>query len=146
MQLHDYTRHDAVGLRDLVRTRQVSPAELEATAREALALADAELNALALPLFDPALDRAGDGPFAGVPFLIKDSGPVAQGVPFFPGSRGLPGIVPDHDTDLMKRFRAAGLVTLGLTCVPEFGLSFSTESVKHGPTRNPWALERGVGG
>jgi amidase len=56
------------------------------------------------------------------------------------------GIVAQHDSDLMTRFRAAGLVTLGLTTVPEMAISFSTESVKHGPTRNPWDLQRGVGG
>jgi len=67
-----------------------------------------------------------------VPFLIKDSGPMAEGVPFFCGSRSLEGVVAQHDTDLMTRFRAAGLVTLGLTTVPEMVISFATESVKHG--------------
>ena len=72
---------------------------------------------------------------------------MAEGVPFFIGSRSLDGrSVARHDSDLMTRFRAAGLVTLGLTTVPEMAISFSTESVKHGPTRNPWDLERGVGG
>jgi len=146
MQLHDYADRDAIGLRDLMRAREVTTAEIEAVARKALVAADAQLNGLALPLFSPALDRAENGPLAGVPFLIKDSGPMAKGVPFSIGSRSLEGIVSRHDSDLMTRFRAAGLVTLGSTTVPEMAISFATESVKHGPTRNPWDPERGVGG
>ena len=146
MELHEYASFDAIGLRDLMRAGEVTAAEVEAVAREALVAADAELNGLALPLFSTALDHAADGPLAGVPFLIKDSGPMAQGVPFGIGSRSLEGIRARHDSDLMTRFRAAGLVTLGLTTVPELAISFATESVKHGPTRNPWNPERGVGG
>jgi amidase len=146
VELHEYARYDAVGLRDLVQAGQVSAAEVEAVARQALDAANADVNGLALPLFSPALDHADTGPFAGVPFLIKDSGPMAQGMPFFCGSRSVKGVVAQHDHDLMTRFRAAGLVTLGLTTTPEMGLSFSTESVKHGPTRNPWDPRRGVGG
>jgi amidase len=81
-----------------------------------------------------------------VPFLIKDSGPMAEGVQFFIGSSSVHHVVAPHDSELMTRFRAAGLVTLGLTTVPEMAISFSTESVKHGPTRNPWDPQRGVGG
>jgi amidase len=146
VELHEYASHDAVGLRDLIRAGDVSAAEVEDAARRALELANAEVNGLALPLFDPALDHAADGPLAGVPFLIKDSGPMAKGVPFFLGSRAIPGVVAPYDTDLMTRFRAAGLVTLGLTTVPELVISFSTESLRYGPTRNPWDLDRGVGG
>ncbi len=146
MELHEYASLDAVGLRELIRAGEVSAAEVEAVARRALHLADADLNALALPLFEPALDHEPDGPLAGVPFLIKDSGPFARGVPFALGSRSIRGAVALVDHDLMARFRAAGLVTLGQTTAPELGLSFSTEPVKHGPTRNPWALDRGVGG
>jgi amidase len=71
------------------------------------------VNGLALRLFSPALSRAADGPLAGVPFLIKDSGPMAAGVPFSLGSRSIRKAVARRDTDLMARFRAAGLVTLG---------------------------------
>ncbi|WP_020673970.1 amidase [Amycolatopsis nigrescens] len=147
MEPHEYTRYDAIGLRELIVAGEVTAAEVEAAARQALAVADKAVNGLAMPVFSPALEHAGDGPLTGVPFLIKDSGPIAQGVPFFIGSRSLgDGVIASHDHDLMKRFRAAGLVTLGLTTTPEMGLSFSTEAVKHGPTRNPWNPERGVGG
>ncbi|MCC5575545.1 amidase [Microtetraspora sp. AC03309] len=146
MRIHEYAGFDAIGLRDLIKAGEVTGAEVEAVAREAIATADAVLNGLALPPFDPALGHVADGPLAGVPFLIKDHGPVAEGVPFFLGSRALPGILAQRDTDLMTRFRAAGLVTLGLTTVPEMVLSFSTESLRYGPTRNPWDRDRGVGG
>jgi amidase len=147
MEPHEYARYDAIGLRDLIRVGEVTTGEVEDVARRALEEADARLNALALPLFSPALDAAGDGPFAGVPFVIKDSGPMAEGVPFFLGSRSLgAGVVARRDSDLMTRFRSAGLRTLGLTTVPELALSFATESVKHGSTRNPWDPRRGVGG
>jgi len=147
MELHEYANHDATGLRELIRAGEVNAAEVEDVARRALELAGARLNALALPLFTPALDGAHDGPFAGVPFVIKDSGPTAEGVPFFLGSRSLgSGVTARRDSDLMTRFRAAGLVTLGLTTAPELALSFATEPVKHGPTRNPWDPDHGVGG
>ena len=79
MELHEYAHYDAIGLRNLMRAGEVNAAEVEAVARQALDVANAELNGLASPLFSPALDHAADGPFAGVPFLIKDSGPMARG-------------------------------------------------------------------
>jgi amidase len=147
VELRDYARHDGVGLRELIRTGEVTAAEVEAAARQAIERANADVNGLAQPLFEPALDHDADGPWGGVPFLIKDSGPMARGVPFVLGSRALgAGVIAQADTDLMTRFRAAGLVTLGLTTMPEMGISFSTEPVRSGPTRNPWNLAHGVGG
>lgn len=124
----------------------MTAAEVEQAARLALERADADLNALTRPLFDPSLAHEPDGPLGGVPFVIKDSGPFAQGVPFTLGSRSINGAYAVVDHDLMARFRAAGLAALGQSTAPEFGLSFATESVRYGPTRNPWDLERGVGG
>jgi amidase len=146
MELHEYANLDAVGLRELIRGGAVSAAEVEQTARRALEQANADLNALARPLFDPAPAHDPAGPFAGVPFVVKDSGPFARGVPFSLGSRAIRSAVAARDHELMARFRAAGLVALGQSTAPEFGLSFATESARHGPTRNPWALDRGVGG
>ncbi|GGK76032.1 amidase [Sphaerisporangium melleum] len=146
MELHEYARYDAVGLHDLITTGEVTVEEVEATARTALAEANAHVNGLAMPLFDAPLSHSGDGPFAGVPFLIKDAGPMAEGVPFFMGSRGLGNVPARHDTELMRRFRGAGLATLGLTAMPELGLNFATEPVRTGAVRNPWNPERGAGG
>ena len=89
MELREYARYDGVGLRGLIAAGQVTAAEVEAVARKAVDTANAAVNGLALPPFSPALSHAADGPFAGVPFLIKDSGPMAEGVPFFLGSRSL---------------------------------------------------------
>jgi len=146
VQVSEYAHYDATGIRELVRDGEVGAAEIQDVARRALESADAVVGGLAQPLFDPALEHAADGPLAGVPFLIKDSGPMARGIEFSIGSRSLRGIRAQHDSELMTRFRAAGLVTVGVTRVPELAISFATEPVKHGPTRNPWDLERGAGG
>ena len=98
-----------------------------------------------MPLFDEALSSSSHGVLSGVPFLIKDSAPFARGVGFRLGSRAVRGVAAD-DHPAMARFRELGLVTLGLTTAPEFSLSFATESRLNGITRNPWALDRGVGG
>ncbi|MFI0453783.1 amidase [Actinomadura sp. 6N118] len=146
MERHEYAGQDAVGLRRLIQSGDVSADEVEAAARRAIELVNADLNALTLPLFEPALTHDPAGPLAGVPFLIKDSQPFARGVPFAIGSRAIRSAAAWVDHELMSRFRAAGLVTVGQTTTPEMALSFATESVRYGPTRNPWALERGVGG
>src|SRR4051794_14419448 len=138
MRVDEYSAHDAVGLRELLRAGDVSDGEVVAVAREAIGAVDGTLNALAMPLFDAPLDHAADGPFAGVPFLIKNSGPVAEGVPFTMGSDLFEGAVAPCDLEIMRRFRAAGLATLGVTNVPEMVISFATEPLRSGPTRNPW--------
>lgn len=143
--LYEYARLDAVALRTLISRGEVSKQEVAETARAAIASVDDDLGALAAPLFDEALDHSVDGRFAGVPFLIKDSAPFARGVAFRLGSRAVRGIaVEDHP--MMARFRELGFATLGISTAPEFSLSFATESRLTGVTRNPWALDRGVGG
>jgi Asp-tRNA(Asn)/Glu-tRNA(Gln) amidotransferase A subunit family amidase len=129
-----------------MRAGELRPAEVEELARRAIDQVNPDLNALTGPLFDEPLASDPGGPLAGVPFLIKDSGPFARGTGFTLGSRGIRGAVAADDHDLMVRFRAAGLVTLGQTTVPELCLNLATESVRYGPTRNPWNLDRGVGG
>lgn len=146
MRPEEYATFDAVGLAELIRCGAVSRAEVVDAARHALRDAHERLNALTGPPFDQPLEYAAGGPFAGVPFVIKDSGPFARGVPFTLGSRAVRGAVALADHDLMVRFRAAGLVTLGQSTAPELGLSFATESARYGVTRNPWASERGAGG
>ncbi|MFC5720687.1 amidase [Streptomyces gamaensis] len=146
LELHEYARLDAVGLRELLRAGDVGAAEVEEVARRALVKAHAELNALAQPVFEEGLAHDPGGVFAGVPFVVKDSGPFARGVTFSLGSRAVRGAVAGGDHELMRRFRAAGLVALGQSTQPELGLSFATESRRYGPTRNPWDPARGAGG
>ena len=146
VDLAEYTSLDAVGLSRAIRSGAVTVDQVERLARRAVDTVNPDLNALARPLFEPALVYDSAGPFGGVPFLIKDSGPFARGVPFALGSRSIQGAAAEVDHELMVRFRAAGLVAIGQTTAPEFGLNFATEPLRTGPTRNPWNLDRGVGG
>ena len=87
-----------------------------------------------------------DGPFTGVPYLLKDLAIEDAGVRFTEGSRFLASHVSRHDQELTRRLRAAGLVICGKTNTPEFGMQPTTEPLLHGPTRNPWDLTRTTGG
>src|SRR5271166_5586761 len=146
----EYDRYDAVGLADLVRKREVSAAELLDEAREHCDRVNPKLNAVVCRLdgeAERALDSVhGDQPFAGVPFLVKDLGPALAGAPLTCGSRLFANYVPQEDGEIIKRFKAAGLVAFGKTNVPEFGLTPFTEPELFGACRNPWSLRRTPGG
>lgn len=150
MNLAEYASHDALGLAALVRQREVSPQELAALALDGCARVNSRLNAVIAQLPDwPAQFAAqpAGGPFYGVPFLIKDLVLHAQGVACDMGSRLVHGrFVAPEDSHLMRRFRAAGLMTLGRTNTPEFGFAPVAEPVLYGPTRNPWDTGRVSGG
>jgi amidase len=146
----EYDRYDAAGLADLVRKREVSAAELLAEARQRCDRVNPRLNAVVYRL-DADAERAAnavdtDRPFAGVPFLVKDLGPPFAGAPLTCGSRLFANYVPEEDGEIIKRFKAAGLVTFGKTNVPEIGLVPFTEPELFGPCRNPWNLDRTPGG
>src|SRR2546430_17739435 len=110
MELAESGGLDATGLRELIRSGAVRADEVEAVAREALEIADAHLNALTGPLFEPALEYEPDGPLAGGPFVIKDSGPFARGGPFALGSRAIRGALAMVDHRLMNPVPGARLV------------------------------------
>lgn len=95
---------------------------------------------------DEALAGVPEGPFSGVPFLMKDFVAEVAGVPFSEGSALLEGYIPDADSELTARFRRAGLITIGKTNLPEFAIGTTTEPRLFGPTRNPWNPERTPGG
>src|SRR6185503_2701545 len=92
--------------------------------------------------------RAGlpSGPFTGVPYLLKDLGIYYTGFRTTAGCRFNADYVADHDSELTRRYKEAGLVIFGKSASPEFGLTTSTESTLFGATRNPWNLERVAGG
>jgi amidase len=146
----DYDRYDALGLADLVRRGEASAAELCEAAIRRIETLNPSLNAVIHPMFEigrrTAAGRLPDGPFAGVPFLLKDLLHAYGGVPMSSGSRALADYIPPHDSELVRRFKRAGLVTLGKTNTPEFGLMGTTEPEAFGPTHNPWDLTRTPGG
>src|SRR5262245_5173171 len=104
MRVDEYTAHDAIGLAELVRRGDVSAAELYATALEAIARVEPRLNAVVDGPWERPLDHAADGPFAGVPFVLKDLGAHAAGIPVKAGSRlSGDGVVYETEGHLIRR-------------------------------------------
>src|SRR5215831_8497218 len=140
---------DAVGQADLVRRGDVSAVELVTWAIERIEVLNPALNAVVTPIFDRALERAAGvsaGPLAGVPYLLKDLATEMEGVPFSEGSRFLRHYVSRYDSELVRRLQRAGLIILGKTNTPEFGMVPTCEPVLWGPTRNPWDTTRSTSG
>lgn len=147
MQVAEYAAHDATSLAALIRRGEVSAKEVHAAALEAIGTVNREINAITNGPWDRPLPYAEDGWFAGVPFVLKDLGASAAGIPGRKGSRlAGAGIVREEDTFLARRFREAGLAISALTTTPELGNNITTEAVIHGPTCNPWDLSRSAGG
>src|SRR3989449_229091 len=147
----DYEQYDATGLADLVRRRQVSPTELLEAAIELVQARNGAVNAVTMPLYDyaRAAIAAGlpDGPFTGVPFLMKDLTASIAGVPMTRGSRFFAATpAPAADSEHVARLKRAGLVIFGRTNTCELGLSLTCEPQLHGPTKNPWDPTRISGG
>ena len=150
MPFADYGRYDALGLAELVRTGQVSAGELLDEALARTAAINPRINAV-IHLMEARARQAiaaglPEGPFRGVPFLIKDLLAAYAGEPLRCGSRLFREFVPQQDEEITRRYRAAGLVIFGKTNTPELGLTNVTEPELFGPTRNPWNLERTPGG
>jgi amidase len=143
---------DATAQAELVRSGEASPVELVEAAISRIEALNPQLNAVIHPLFENGLEAARgelpDGPFKGVPFLLKDLLAHSAGDPLHEGMKHLRDLdwVEDEDTELVRRFRGAGLVILGKTNTPELGILPTTEPEAHGPTRNPWDTERSPGG
>jgi len=150
ISLRDYASYDGLGLAQLVARKEVTPDELAAAAREAVAKVNPKINAVlgTLAAESSAAIRQGlpAGPFTGVPLLIKEILLHAKGVRCEMGSKLAQGFVPDADTELMARFRRAGLVLVGTTQTPDFGYNPTTEPRAFGPVHNPWDLGRSPGG
>jgi amidase len=146
----DYTRHDGLGLAALVRSGDVSAAELLETALARIETHNPALNAVIrtrnaqVRAEAMQVDRAA--PFAGVPFLLKDLIATLAGEPTANGNRLLANLPMPRDSELVRRFRAAGVLIAGRTNTPEFGLTPYTEPRLFGPTHNPWSLAHSPGG
>ena len=150
MNTDQYRQLDAVALAEHIRNADVTATEAAEIALRCIAEQDGSLNAVVATYPERAAEAytaaLPEGPLRGVPLLIKDLGNFEESKACNMGSRLGQGFLPDHPSDLMRRFRAAGLNALGTTTTPEFGLHAASESVLTGPTRNPWDRERGAGG
>lgn len=146
----EYDQYDGLGLAELIRTRQVSTDEVCEAAVRRIERYNPKLNAVVTPLFEFGRRSIAQGlpagAFQGVPFLLKDLLSILAGAPLSFGCKALKDFVPDHDSELVRRFKQAGLVILGKTNTPEFGLVAYTEPELFGPTRNPWDSTRTPGG
>jgi amidase len=148
----DLSTYDGVGLAELIRARQVSPLEAVDAAIARIERLNPEINAVISERFERARKEAQgdlpDGPFRGVPFLVKDLGITMADEPYYAGTQVLRniGYRAPADSALARRFRAAGLVVLGRTNTPEFGSVITTEPQSFGPTRNPWNTGHSTGG
>ena len=139
MRLDEYTGYDLLGLAELVREGAVTSQELVSCCLAGIEAVNPVLNAVIAPIPAHLRDEMGkSGPFAGVPFLIKDIALHMAGVPCEAGSALCAGLVAPDDSELMARYRRAGLVAVARTTTPEFGYCSTTESRLCGPTRNPW--------
>ena len=143
-------RLSAVEQARLIRSGQVSCAEMVEAGIRAIEALNPQINAVVLTLFERAqaelrtLDR--NAPFAGVPFLLKDMLAEYGGTVMTEGSRFLKDYVSPHDTELVARYRRAGFIILGKTNTPEFASKPTTEPALFGKTANPWALTHSAGG
>lgn len=141
--------HDGIGLAGLVRAGEVSPRELIEASIQAIEALDGEINAIPIRDFERALDRADSirpqGPFAGVPFSIKDTANVAD-LPSPTGGQFYANRVPTQSDGLVRLYEASGLIILGKSNVPEYMLIPSTEGSMFGACSNPWSLNHSAGG
>lgn len=148
--MDDYEDYDGVGLAKRVARGDVSPTELLDAAIARVEARDERFGAIVYRMFDVARAEieAGlpEGPFRGVPFLLKDLHLGWPGVPLTNGSRLFADHVSKVESELVARYRRAGLVVFGRTHSPEFGLVTSSESALYGRTKNPWNLEHTSGG
>lgn len=151
--MDDFAWMDATAQGELARRGEVTPTELLEAALEHIDVLNPSLNAVIHDLSDKARAEAADpalpdGPFRGVPFLLKDAVAHSAGDPYHCGMQVLKdaGWVEPADTWLVERFRAAGFVICGKTNLPELASSVTTEPVAYGATHNPWDLDRSPGG
>ena len=148
----ELTWSDASEQADLVRSGQVSPLELVEAAIERIERIDPVLNAVIHRRFAAASDEAAgelpDGPFRGVPIVLKDLGAPQAGEPYCEGTAFAKAACHRAGTDsyLVQRFKRAGFVILGRTNTPELGTAITTEPLAFGPTRNPWETGHSTGG
>lgn len=149
MPFAEYGQYDGCGLAELIKNKEVSIADVVETAIDKIESINPDLNAVIWPMYDMAresLDHLPDGPFKGVPFLVKDLNLAWANTRLTSGSRYMKDYHVDHDAPLATAFKQSGIVALGKTNTPEFGITGTTEPALFGPCRNPWNTEHIAGG
>ena len=146
----DFYLHDGLGVAELIKRKEISPREAVTAAIHRIEALNPRLNAVVHTMFDRALGDADgdipDGPFRGVPFLLKDLISWYAGEPITNGSRLFRGWIAPVDSEMTRRYKRAGLLVVGKTNTPEFGLVPFTEGELLGICRNPWNLDVTTGG
>lgn len=147
MSPEEYAKHDATALAALIRSGDVTETEVLQAALGRIAAKNPEINAVVELYDEPVEDTAGQGPFAGVPFLLKDIGAGIAGKRTSCASRAFLSVPPQgHDDELTIRFKRSGLRILGKTNLPELGFNVTSEPVLFGPARNPFDPAHTAGG
>jgi amidase len=148
--MNDMALLDATAQAELVRMKQVKSSELLEAAIERIESMNPQINAVVTPMYEEARrvaeNNVPEGPFMGVPFLLKDLGAGYAGVRQTQGSEYLKDFVSPFDSTLTTRYKQAGLVIAGKTNTPEFGLIPTTEPQLFGASRNPWNSDHSTGG
>ncbi len=146
----EYSTLDATAMAELVQRGEVTALELVEEAIARVEIHNGTLNAVITPMYEyarkQAEDNLNDGPFKGVPFLVKDFCAEVAGFPFTEASAFLRDYIPNEDSELYRRFCNAGLITIGKTNLPELAIGATTEPRLFGATRNPWDTTRTTGG
>lgn len=144
----DYRKSDAVALARLIARREIGPEEAVEAAIAAIGRINPRLNAVTVPMLAQGREasRQATGPLAGVPFLLKDFLAQFKGIPTSAGTKAFAADPAPIDSELVARYRRAGLAILGKTNSSEFAISASSEPRHFGPTRNPWDPTRSAGG
>jgi Asp-tRNA(Asn)/Glu-tRNA(Gln) amidotransferase A subunit family amidase len=150
MRFEEYRKHDAISLAGLIAKRQVSANEVLEAAIARAEQINSAINAIVHKQYEQARKAVAaglpDGPLKGVPYLIKDLGFFETGEPATFGSNLFKDFIADHETAYVTRCKKAGLVFMGRSTSPEFGLNPNTEPRLYGPCHNPWNLEYSAGG
>jgi Asp-tRNA(Asn)/Glu-tRNA(Gln) amidotransferase A subunit family amidase len=150
LSFEEYRNYDALGLAGLVTKGEISALELLEIAIARTEAVNPSINCIVEKLYNRARIAAqGDlpeGPFCGVPFLLKDLGMALTGTVTTNGSRFYKGAISKHNSTVVDRYQQAGLIIFGKTASPEFGGTGTTESILFGDTHNPWDLTRTTGG
>jgi amidase len=150
MNFQEYRQYDALGLAELIRKKEILSSEVLELAIARAEAVNPKLNAIIYPFYERARRQVAvtspETPFAGVPFLLKDLSIELAGTPFSQGCSALRGNESIRTSEMVRRLEESGLVFLGKTNTPEFGLTPYTEPQAFGPTHNPWDLSCTPGG